>query len=375
VGYDLTAFFDFWGVKDITPTPADEATLRGHMQAHNLAPSLKVRCLLLRYKELIPADNAAFNDFFDAVYPGRPAGGASPLYGQGWFNAWRDTYTTTHGTAAKARIDDILAKHFSGTANCAGVDTGGPGVDVARPTTYEWLIDSGYANASTSAAWLPPPPSPPSPPSPPPPPLPVPPFAPLGDGEAIVVAEVTVLTVTLTVAGDVHSVDEQALAESLRERLACSPPCVLTLTLTPASVLVTSELAVPASDAAAVNAVSAAADALVATAPAALGTALGVTVESINPTVGVQSRTVAIQVAPPPPSPAQPAASGPGLGTGALVGIIAGAMGVAGLLVALWFKQRSLKVGKESPRSPGPAIMNMKGAAEMTSSSAGFVPA
>ena len=347
VGYDLTAFFDFWGVKDITPTPADDSTLSGHMQAHNLGPSLKVRCLLLRYKNLIPADNSAFNSFFDEIYPGRPSGGASPLYGQGWFNAWRDTYSATHGSAAKARIDAILAKHFTGASpDCAGVNTGGPGVDLARPTTYQWLLD--FNNGSTSPTAASPSPSPSRPP--------VSPFAPLGDGEAIVEMQVIVLTATFTVAGDVASIDQSALKALLLELFSCAAPCVLTLTLTPASITVTSQLTVPSSATSSVDTVTAAARVFAAKTPASLGTDLGLTVQSIDPTVGVQTRAATVRVAP-PPAPGSSSA----LGAGAVVGIAVGgvAAGAVVLLCALLYMRVRAKargdIASMSSRAPLPA--------------------
>ena len=326
VGYDLTAFFDFWGVSDVTPTPVDEDLLRAHMPAHSLGPSLKVRCLLLRYRGLIPADNAAFNSFFEAVYPGRPSGGASALYGLGWYNAWRDTYSATHGTAAKARVDQILSKHFTGASpDCIDVNTGGAGVDVARPTTYQWLLDFSNGSSTNVSAVSPPPPSPP-PPSPPPPP-----FAPLGAGQALVEMQVTVITATFTVAGDVVSIDQPTLIASLRELFACTAPCVLSLSLTPASVAVTSQLTVPASATASVSAVSAAANALVARTPTGLGSALGLAVETIDPTVGVQTRVATVLVAPPPPAPM----SDSGLGTAAIIGIAVGGAAVVVVVLLL----------------------------------------
>lgn len=157
-GADLTPLFHFWGVHELAP-PLDAAALNASMRSYGLGPSPKVRCLLLRYKVRVPADNVAFNAFFEQIYPGRPiVTSDSPLYGRGWFNAWRSAYNTSHGTAARARVDTILALYFGAdTSSCAGVDSGGPGIDVVRPSSYRWLQD--YYNLTAPS-------SPPTPPAP-----------------------------------------------------------------------------------------------------------------------------------------------------------------------------------------------------------------
>lgn len=128
-GYDLTPLIHFWGIHPLEPD-----ALAAEHSARALGPSTKVRCLLLRYRELVPADNAEFNAFFERLYPGRPSDpNDNPGYGRGWYNAWRDTFNETHGAAAKAQVDAVLALYFSGTVDCANIDTGGPGVDVPKP--------------------------------------------------------------------------------------------------------------------------------------------------------------------------------------------------------------------------------------------------
>ena len=110
-GYDLTPLIHFWGIHPLEPD-----ALAAEHSARALGPSTKVRCLLLRYRELVPADNAEFNAFFERVYPGRPSDpNDNPGYGRGWYNAWRDTFNETHGAAAKAQVDAVLALYFSGT--------------------------------------------------------------------------------------------------------------------------------------------------------------------------------------------------------------------------------------------------------------------
>jgi len=129
-GADLTPLIHFWGI-----FPVDAEALSEQIAAHGLSASTQVRCLLLRYKELIPTDNAAFNEFFEKIHPGRPSGG-NPLYGLGWYNAWRDVYDASHGQAARQRVDAVLSLYFSGSVSCDGVNSGE--ADVPRPTSFSW---------------------------------------------------------------------------------------------------------------------------------------------------------------------------------------------------------------------------------------------
>ncbi len=58
VGVDVTPLFHFWGVH-----PDNVATLRTSMQAAGLLQSQEIYDLLKHYRDLIPADNAAFRTF------------------------------------------------------------------------------------------------------------------------------------------------------------------------------------------------------------------------------------------------------------------------------------------------------------------------
>ena len=174
-GVDLTPLIHFWGHHPLTPSQ-----LAAEIQSHALGPSVKVRCLLVRYRQLVPTDNQEFNLFFERIWPGRPIVFSDDTrYGRGWYNVWRDNYNESHGRAARAQIDQLLVGYFgnSSGSGCAGVDTGGPGIDVPRPTAYQWLArfyaEQGWPAAPPSPST--PPPAPPSPPSPfPPPPPPAP---------------------------------------------------------------------------------------------------------------------------------------------------------------------------------------------------------
>jgi hypothetical protein len=77
-GVDLTPLIHFWGIPPPEPT-----LLASQMATHGLQPSTKVRCLLLRYRSLIPTNNADFNAFFERIHPGRPSVTSDdPRYGR-----------------------------------------------------------------------------------------------------------------------------------------------------------------------------------------------------------------------------------------------------------------------------------------------------
>lgn len=166
-GCDLRALIHFWGIH-----PIDNSRLLQQMASRSLSPCEQVRCLLHRYRSLVPTTNAEFNDHFEKIHPGRPYDSRDDVrYGRGWYNVWRDAYNQSHGSAAQQVIDDVLQMYYGASASdsCDGVSTGAPGEpDVPRPcyTTkcYTWLRSSPPAL----------PPNPPSPPIPSPPPSPAP---------------------------------------------------------------------------------------------------------------------------------------------------------------------------------------------------------
>lgn len=209
----------------------------------------------------------------------------------------------------------------------------------------------GDAPASVAPCYAEPLKGPPSaPPSSPPSASEQPPFSPLASGEAIVQVEVTVVTTQLTVAGDVSAIDVPALEDSLRGVLQCvAPTCELRVTLSAGSVVVTGELTVPTSDSASLSAVSAAANALVTSPPATLSAAIGLTVEAISPTVGVQTRTVAVQVAPPPPSTPPTILPPKGeIGMGAIIGAAAAAAVVSlGVVALVLYRRKRLNLNSK----------------------------
>uniref|UniRef100_A0A7S2BTC5 Peptidase M60 domain-containing protein n=1 Tax=Haptolina brevifila TaxID=156173 RepID=A0A7S2BTC5_9EUKA len=170
-GVDLTPLIHFWGIH-----PEDESALAAQIELAGLGPSAQIRCLLQRYRELIPTSNDEFNAFFEKIWPGRPkaswlgvSGYEDPRYGLGWYNVWTDAatdsdcvaftqlfgqpesicegyYTESEGSAAQSQVDHLLEKYYASslTDTCNGLITGAPedGDVPSRPTTYSWMPPS-----------------------------------------------------------------------------------------------------------------------------------------------------------------------------------------------------------------------------------------
>ncbi len=107
-GIDLTPLIHFWGIPPVEPV-----ALQAAMVENDLGVGPAVRDLLVRYADLAPADNAAFNAHYERVYPGRPAGG-HPDYGTRWYNRWRDVWDESHGTAVRAALQVLLETYYPG---------------------------------------------------------------------------------------------------------------------------------------------------------------------------------------------------------------------------------------------------------------------
>ncbi len=104
-GVDLTPLIHFWGIH-----PVNATKLRSDIAAKGLPKSTAVRDLLVRYRSLIPADQAAFLTFFNTVYPGMPNG--DPDFGPGWYQVRKDQWNTTTAQQARNTIDAIIALYF-----------------------------------------------------------------------------------------------------------------------------------------------------------------------------------------------------------------------------------------------------------------------
>ena len=107
VGFDLTPLMYFWGVHPINP-----ALLAEKITAASIPSSPAIKQHIENYRTMIPANNAEFNDFFEHVHPGRPTECASPLYGCGWYNQWRERWNEADAEAARAQVDNVIAMFF-----------------------------------------------------------------------------------------------------------------------------------------------------------------------------------------------------------------------------------------------------------------------
>ena len=113
---DLTPIIHAWGVH-----PVDPDALKKAISKKRLLPSKDILKRLQHYQSIIPADNAAFQDYYRAIYPTQPEGG-HPDYGFGWFNLWKSRYNENHADHAKQAMQNIIDLYFS-TQNHYGLKT------------------------------------------------------------------------------------------------------------------------------------------------------------------------------------------------------------------------------------------------------------
>ena len=169
----------------------------------------------------------------------------------------------------------------------------------------------------------------------------------------------------MVLAGDISSVDTTALTTAFKEQLSCFSPCELVLILSSASVNVQAQMTVPTSDASTAAAITANAQSFVGKTPTDLSTALasaGVTVSSVTPTVAQVTQTVAVRVAPPPPTPPlsllSPLAPSPsGGGSDNMGGVIGGIVGgvFAPLFAAIGYYTYQKSKAKKRTTTVGPS--------------------
>jgi hypothetical protein len=105
-GADLTPLIHFWGIRPVEPT-----RLKAAIAAKGIGSSPAIKELMLRYRTLIPANNAAFDAFFESVFPGKPAG-ESPDFAAGWYQVRRTQWNEALATQAAGTIDTLVAFYF-----------------------------------------------------------------------------------------------------------------------------------------------------------------------------------------------------------------------------------------------------------------------
>ena len=142
---DVTPLIHAWGYHPgvVYDTASEWATTV--IENLGLPKSQKVRCMLLRRRELIPMSNEEFVDFFRQRFTDwnlNDGAGENPRYGRGWYYTWLNRYNSGHGLLARERVDEILRLYYGDNWNssCVGIPTGvgEPG----RPVGY--FDDSQY---------------------------------------------------------------------------------------------------------------------------------------------------------------------------------------------------------------------------------------
>ena len=142
---DVTPLIHAWGYHPgvVYDTASEWATTV--IENLGLPKSQKVRCMLLRHRELIPMSNEEFVDFFRQKFTDwnlNDGAGENPRYGRGWYYTWLNRYNSGHGLLARERVDEILRLYYGDNWNssCVGIPTGvgEPG----RPVRY--FDDSQY---------------------------------------------------------------------------------------------------------------------------------------------------------------------------------------------------------------------------------------
>ncbi|MEM7245467.1 MAG: hypothetical protein AAF533_08985 [Acidobacteriota bacterium] len=113
---NLAPLIHTWGVH-----PEDWPTLQEMMRDEGIPSSPELHVRLLHYLDIIPCDNAEFWEHYRTIYPSEPEGG-NPNFQYGWYNVWKHVYDESHGSAAKAAMQDIIDLYFD-------QDTTGPTPD------------------------------------------------------------------------------------------------------------------------------------------------------------------------------------------------------------------------------------------------------
>lgn len=106
IGADMTPLIHFWGIH-----PVDSVALKAAMDSESLTMPSEIETLLIGYRDLIPADNAAFRSHYLDIWPSQPEGG-DPIYGYGWYNVWKEIWDETYAAATRDALDDIIDLYY-----------------------------------------------------------------------------------------------------------------------------------------------------------------------------------------------------------------------------------------------------------------------
>jgi hypothetical protein len=125
VGKDIRPLFHFWGIH-----PQNPSALSAAIAAENIPAAVEIRDLLLRYKSLVPANNAAFRTFAQSWWQRKPLisgyweetdhamqwdeiqdGDAVPYVG---VRPNGDIYVEATAEDIRNRVDELVALYFPG---------------------------------------------------------------------------------------------------------------------------------------------------------------------------------------------------------------------------------------------------------------------
>jgi len=165
VGHDIRPLFHFWG----TP-PGDPVTVEAAIDAEGLTAPTEIRDLLLYYKSLVPADNAAFQTFAFNWWNKQPSIGGywterehsrqwdeEALFGEGDQQradiTTNEMYIAACATQVRDRVQEIIDLYYSSDTNAPSVtelspadDTTGVGLGANLVVTFDEAIAAGAGN-------------------------------------------------------------------------------------------------------------------------------------------------------------------------------------------------------------------------------------
>jgi hypothetical protein len=104
-GVDLTSLLHFWGIH-----PGDAAALRAAVAAEKLPASAKIYDALVRYKSLVPEDNAAFRDFAAKWWGKQPS--SSGFWTEREHAAQWEAFNEETSAKIKQAVQAIIDKYF-----------------------------------------------------------------------------------------------------------------------------------------------------------------------------------------------------------------------------------------------------------------------
>jgi len=148
VGVDIRPLFHFWGIH-----PVNADSLRTAVASENIPPSARIYDTLVKYRSLVPADNAAYRDFAYSWWERQPQS-TGHMTEQDHALLW-DTYDQAYAAVIRDNVQDIIDLYFPDGRPSVDIDAGpdmitwsgrpvqlNPGFeDGYYPTSFTWTAD------------------------------------------------------------------------------------------------------------------------------------------------------------------------------------------------------------------------------------------